>query len=190
MDQERHPFHKAIGRCIKNNIQQDENIRIIMDPACDDQADHNVPLFYKDPDSGLKAGDDKSNKTELCNVDILILKDKKILIIIEIEESDVKPTQICGKFLTSALSTYYSNDDEHYEMGASIAFLQILDISRLKGKSSKPGQWENLEKAIKKMLPVNNIKDYNLIYGKVADFEDTDSEEYKILIDYLKKSLE
>ena len=188
MDQERHPFHKAIGHCIKNNIQQDENIKIIMDPACDDEASHNIPLFYTDPDSIQKDRFNKSNKTELCNVDILILKKEKIRVIIEIEESNVKPTQICGKFLTSALSTYYESKD--YPMADSVAFLQVLDMSKLKGKSSKPRQWKNLERAIKELLPINNIKDYFLIYGKKADFENEDSKSYKDLIDYLKKSLE
>jgi len=50
----------------------------------------------------------KQNK--FCNVDMLILKGGKIRAIMEIEESDIKPVQICRKFLVSALSKYFIHD--------------------------------------------------------------------------------
>ena len=82
---------------------------------------------------------------------MLMMKDNKIRVIIEIEESDVKPTQICSKFLSSALASYYIHHSENNTpigMSDSVLFLQILDTSKLEEKTSKIDQWENLEKSI------------------------------------------
>ena len=67
-----HPLHKMIG----DIIQEGElpNCDVIKDPACGGK--QNIPLFCIDR---------KSNKTEYCNVDLLILKDNRIRVIIEIE---------------------------------------------------------------------------------------------------------
>ena len=43
-------------------------------------------------------------KTEYCYVDLLVLKKSKINMTVEIEKSDVKPTQTYVKFLTSTLA--------------------------------------------------------------------------------------
>jgi len=104
----------------------------------------------------------KSRKTEYCNVDLLVLKDNKAKMIVEIEESNVKPTQICGKFLTSALSKYYIHDskrNEPVEMANSVSFIQIVDTSKLvRGKTAKPKQWKALEESINRILPLKDSK--------------------------------
>lgn len=85
----------------------------------------------------LFCSQDKSTKTKYCDVDMLILKDNKIRVIIEIEEANVKPTQICGKFLVSALSSYYIHRTGNYipiNKNDSVSFIQIVDISKLKKK--------------------------------------------------------
>jgi hypothetical protein len=46
----------------------------------------------------------------------------------------VKPTQICGKLLTSALSRFYiheSHGERPVEMAENVLFIQIVDMSRL-----------------------------------------------------------
>ena len=66
---------------------------------------------------------------------LLVLKGNKVRLIVEIEESDVKPTQVCGKFLCSALSRYYIHEAEGntpVEMSANVAFIQVVDTSGLK----------------------------------------------------------
>jgi hypothetical protein len=90
----------------------------------------------------------------------LILRDGKIKVIIEIEESNVKPTQVCGKFLTSALSNCgLIKEYNHLEMDNSVLFLQILDTSKLvKGKTSKVKQWRQLENAINNILPLKGSR--------------------------------
>ncbi len=67
-----------------------------------------------------------SRATEYCNVDLLLFKDDKIKAIVEIEESNVKPTQISGKLLTSALSKFYiheSNGDKPVGMAENVLFI-------------------------------------------------------------------
>ncbi len=66
---------------------------------------------------------------------MLILRNDKVKGIIEIEESNVKPTQICGKFLTSTLSKYYiheSDGNRVVEMVDSVNFIQVVDTSKLR----------------------------------------------------------
>jgi hypothetical protein len=173
-----HQLHKIIGDCIKGTEFPD--CKIITDPACGGQ--HNVPLFCSDV---------KSNETEYCNVDLLVIKDNKIRVIIEIEETDVKPTQICGKFLTSALSSYYIHDSENTPIGMSdsVLFIQILDTSQLKEKTSKIKQWKNLEKSIKNLLPFKKIKKYKLLHGNGSDFKNGKGNKCAELITYIKEAL-
>jgi len=175
-----HPLHKIIGECINSN--EFLNCKIIKDPACGGQ--QNVPLF---------CSKDKSKETEYCNVDLLMIKDNKIRVIIEIEETDVKPTQICGKFLTSAFSYYYIHDSENNTpigMSDSVLFIQILNTSQLKEKTSKIKQWRNLEKSIKNILPINKIRKYKLLYGNVLDFKNRKGNKCAELIAYIKEALE
>jgi hypothetical protein len=174
-----HPLHKIVGGCINSN--DFPNCKIIKDPACGGQ--RNVPLF---------CSRDKSNKTEYCDVDLLMITDNKIRVIIEIEETDVKPTQICGKFLTSALSSYYIHDSENNTpvgMSDSVLFIQILNTSQLKEKTSKIKQWENLEKSIKNILPIDKIRKYKLLYGNVSDFKNKKGNKCAELITYIKEAL-
>lgn len=174
-----HPLHKIIGECINSN--EFPHCKIIKDPACGGQ--QNVPLF---------CSKDKSNETEYCNVDLLMIKDNKIRVIIEIEETGVQPTQICGKFLTSALSSYYIHDSENNTpigMSGSILFIQILNTSQLKEKTSKSRQWENLKKSIKNILPIDIIRKYELLYGNVPDFKNRKGNKCAELITYIKEAL-
>ena len=129
----------------------DSNLTLFLDSACGGK--QHIPLFYSSK---------KSRASEFCNVDGLVLKDGMIKIIIEIEESNVKPTQICGKFLTSALAKYYiheSRGDKPVEMGGKVFFIQVLDTSKLvKYKTKKLDQWKKLETAINNIMPLKNSR--------------------------------
>lgn len=154
MSRKIHPLHKIIADKIESVLPP---LSLIRDEACGGV--QRIPLFYDRK---------KSREIEYCNVDLLVLKENKIKAIIEIEESNVKPTQVCGKFLTSALARYYIHDNEMnepIEMSDSVAFFQIVDTSKLKGKSAKPEQWKALERSIQSVLPLTNsrIKSYRLI---------------------------
>ena len=162
-----HPLHKTVGKLMDRVFSDKDRVTIIKDPACETTKSdlQNVPLF---------CSEEKSNRTELCNVDILMLYDKSIKVIIEIEEANIKPTQICGKYLTSALSNFFIHKSwGKIPMGESVLFVQILDNSKLKENSSKPEQWKNIEKEIGNILPVNDspIKKYKIIGGNVDSFK-------------------
>lgn len=177
-----HPLYKIVGELIDSH--KFPNCKIIKDPACGGQ--QNVPLF---------CSKHKSNKTEYCNVDLLILKDNKTRVIIEIEETDITPTQICGKFLTSALSSYFIHESENNApigMSDSVSFVQILNMSRLREGTAKLNQWQNLQKSIMNTLPIkgSKIRKYKLLYGNVSDFKGRNSSRCAELITYVKEALE
>lgn len=157
-----HPLHKAIGDIFNGDILR--GYEILKDQACG--GDQNIPLF---------CSEEKSNQTKYCDVDLLIVKSNKIKVIIEIEQANIKPTQICGKFLTSALSNYYihnSKNNDCYIMDESVLFIQILDSSNLTEGTHKPKQWTNIEESITQIIPVGDskIRKYSLFYGEATEF--------------------
>lgn len=180
-----HQLHRLIGKIIKENFSSEE-FEVLLDRACG--GEQNIPLF-----STRK----KSRATEICDVDILIMKNGKIKVIFEIEESNVKPTQICGKFLTSALSSYYiDKKNKVFPMDNSVLFIQILDTSKLnEDKTSKLIKWANVEQAIKDILPIKdrNLDHYKIFFGDVSDFGLNGKRRNELIAhlkDYLKDSLD
>lgn len=149
-----HKLHKEVRDILDN--QNFQNCKIIFDQACGGQ--QNIPLFCTSY---------KSQMTEYCNVDALILQENKIEIIIEIDESNIKPTHICGKFLTSAISKYYIHETEKEPIGMSdsVLFIQIVATDNLElDLTSKIEQFRNLEESIQKIIPLeeSNITKYLL----------------------------
>ncbi len=114
------PLHLRIGKTLSEYLNSRDNVRLLRDVACG--GSQHIPLFCSER---------KSRETEYFNVDMMILKGNKIKVIIEVEESNVKPTQVCGKFLTSALSKHYLHHSGKAEMDQSVTFIQILDTSAL-----------------------------------------------------------
>lgn len=159
-----HPLHKIIGKIIDENLSPGYDL--LKDRACD--GNQNIPLFFSK---------EKSKQTGYCNIDLLILKDDKIKVIFEIEEANKKPTQVCGKFLTSGLSSYYIHESKEnipIGMDDSVLFIQILDTSTIKKeKTAKIEQWRNIEKSIQNIIPLKNSKidNYKLIFGDISEFK-------------------
>ena len=170
-------LHKTIGDIINDAFPE---LEIVKDPACG--GDQLVSLF---------SNEQKSRKTKYADVDMIILKDGKVKVIIEIEESDIKPVQICGKFLVSALSNYFIHDRYGVvEMDDSVLFLQILDSSKLKhDRTSKLEQFRNLEKSIRSVIPLkgSSIDSYRIFYGDVPEF--ANGEVKNELIDCIREAL-
>ena len=174
----KHPLHKKIGELINDNISS--GARVIKDPACG--GSQHIPLFCSDK---------RSRQTEYCNVDLLIIVNSRIKVIVEIEEANIKPTQICGKFLTSALISYFIHESENNKcigMADSVLFIQILDTSKLKiEKTSKTRQWQEIEKSIQNIIPVkrSKIDRYKLFYGNESDFNAKALTDY--IVDFLRE---
>ena len=167
-------LHKTVGDLLKEFAEKNKQngFKERLDPACG--GEQYISLFF---DPSIKA-----LETRLCCVDAMLLKNDKIAAIIEIEESDIKPTQICGKYLTTALSKAYSHTktNEHIIMEEhSIDFIQILDIS----SPHKKKQAENIEKAIRSNL-CGCVKKYDVIcinWEEEGDSDKLEAELYKIL---------
>jgi len=112
----RSPLHCVVGDLFENNLSL--SYKLVKDAACG--GNQNIPLF---------CSKEKSNATSYCNVDLLLIKDRTIRIIVEIDASDVSPNQVCGKFLTSALTQYYIHESENdipIEMHDSVIFARAL----------------------------------------------------------------
>jgi hypothetical protein len=129
------PLHKELGR----KTLEEFGSNALLDSACGEG--HNLPLFYSE---------EKSCETESCNADMLILKDGKVKVVFEITETNVRPTQICGKMLTSALSKYYIYRDKKYLLASSTMFIQVIFASKLKNKSGRIPNLAILKKQYRK----------------------------------------
>lgn len=79
-------LHLRIGEILEKTLGNKKGIVLLRDAACG--GNQHIPLFCTSA---------RSRETEYCNVDLMILKNNKIKVILEIEESNVKPTQVCGK---------------------------------------------------------------------------------------------
>ncbi|HBL22855.1 MAG TPA: hypothetical protein DDZ40_01910 [Deltaproteobacteria bacterium] len=166
----KHPLHEKIGEALTEIINgaADSKIKLVLDPACGGK--QNLPIF---------STAFKSNPTEYCNVDALVLSDEQVKIIIEIEEANIKPTQICGKYLTSALGRYFihvnnekgQQKNQQVGMSEKVSFIQVLDGSKLERQSKKPDQFRNIEKSIQDILPVkgSSVHSYKIIFFENAD---------------------
>lgn len=151
-----HRLHKAVADALGTAVS--DHYTVLKDPACG--GDQHLPLFLHK---------EKSRAHKLCNVDALVLLDGRLKVIVEIEETNIKPTQICGKFLTSALAQYFTHANTHdtpIEKADAVLFLQVVDSTKLKDKSRKIKQFAFLEESIRTLLSgiqTSHITDYHLI---------------------------
>jgi len=175
---EPHSFHRAIGRLINpKDFPKYETLEILKDPSCDPKGQR-ISLYKQ----GI------GTPVRYCDVDILVATDKKLRVIIEIEESNVKPIQIFGKFFASAFSDFYMGKgigkNRYHPIVVPVLFIQVLDSSKLKeGKSKKPGQWENIEKQIQDFLkkPFGIITEYGIFRDGGREFESRSGEAKRMI---------
>lgn len=152
-----HPLHLEIGRFLRQ-LDLPADCRLLFAPECD--GSHNLPLF---------CCDQKSNDTEYCNVDALVVKSGKVRFLLEIEESGLSPTKVCGKFLTSALSTHFIHDvlrNAVTPMDEEVTFVQVMDAKKLQLHTKKIKQGQALERSIRSILPglSSSITEYRLFF--------------------------
>jgi len=158
---EKHPFHKAIGNLLR--LPDSWTIEILKDPACDTNG-RRIPLYLGT----------LSMSVHLCDVDMLIESEGVGRVIIEIEESNVKPINILGKFFASAYSDSYKDKGGKIKpLDEYILFIQVLDSSKLKSKSKKREQWEIIAQHICQAIrePLFNRKwQYELCIGDLREY--------------------
>jgi hypothetical protein len=152
-----HPLHLEIGTFLQQLVLP-ADCKLLLAPECG--GSHNLPLF---------CSDEKSNDTEYCNLDALVVKDGKIRFLLEIEESGLTPARVCGKFLTSALSTHFIHDvlnGAASAMDGEVTFVQVMDAKNLRSGTKKITQGQALQRSIQSILPVRqgSITVYRLFF--------------------------
>ncbi|OGB89325.1 hypothetical protein A2625_04070 [candidate division WOR-1 bacterium RIFCSPHIGHO2_01_FULL_53_15] len=154
-----------IGESINSAFEGKAGIKVVRDEACGGK--QHIPLFLSE---------NKKRENVICNVDLMVIKDNHISIIIEIEESNVKPTQICGKYLTSAISVCYFHAKENNKpvrMSKNVLFIQVLDNIKLPKGSVKIPQWIQIGERIKKVISDfhgTSVNKYELLFGNKGQF--------------------
>lgn len=153
-----HPLHRAIGKIITQD--RFPRCEILKDRACSPGQRHRISLFYG-------AG---PNRVRFCDVDLLIALKERGTVIIEIEESNVKPVQIFGKFFASAFSTHHGKKP----IVQPLLFIQVVDTSALKLEKTKKGnQWGSIAATIKRHAgnwPRRAVR-YELFEGGPGEFK-------------------
>lgn len=103
----------------------------------------NIQLFCKD---------NASRGTCYCCVDEAILKNHQVKVVVEIEESDIRPVALFGKVCVSALSSHFIHKGAIYPMAERMWFVQIIDTKKLSAKSSKLQQCLHLTDSVRRVL--------------------------------------
>jgi hypothetical protein len=163
-----HTLHRRIGEIFQENINRGLKLKPFYDQACQNDPKslkYNLPLFM--------VNGDVSNRSEITNVDILCLRHGKVVLICEIEESDIKPNHVLGKLLSVIVAKFvklpgYKN---HRKLNDSFIFIHILSTDKTNNRlkdpdnSQKTDQFINVEKAVKRLTKSLNMKDYHVLIG-------------------------
>lgn len=162
----RHHYHEEIAGLL--NKKSLPEVTVLKDSACqpdhlDDekpQKKHRITLFKG---SGR-------DRVRMCDVDILAFRGEQEAVIIEIEESNVKPVQVFGKFFASAHSTHHG---EKRIGERRLLFIQVLVAKAVSSpRSRKMKQWGALEDIIKRHVKrrFKRKVQYELLGGGPDDF--------------------
>jgi hypothetical protein len=167
-----HALHRAVGMLMDKVCAP--GIEILKDSACeslDTKSVQRLPLF---------CAKEKRRSNQFCNVDMLVIQDSRVKVILEIEESGIKPSKICGKLLTSSLSRYFIH--ERYQnrpipLANRVLFVQVVRNPRKSESKSMKAQWMNLAASLKQLAPIGTVTDYEFFHGSVPDFKGVKGEE-------------
>jgi len=179
MGQINHPLHEKLGELLERDFKKSDGFDVYLDPACGGGI--YLPIFL---------GADKSRANRMCCVDALVVAKGEVRLIVEIEESNTKPTQIAGKLFTSALGEHFSHPaNGRIPLSRKhLFFLHILDSSKLEVNSDKVRQGGLIEERFQKWM--RNIEEfpiseYKLHYTKM----DCIVEDWAEIADSIMKTL-
>ena len=179
---EKHPIHVAIG-----NILKDTEIKGLEPIIGTDCGGLNKIKLYR-TDKPLRG-------TAYCEPDIIILKEDKVCVIIEIEETGRTPIKIFGKFLTPNLTQFYippRNKGKPYKLDDTIIFIQIIvsyeEKTTTHFEEMKREQYEIIKQKIEELIKTAPllIKHYYMIVGKPEEFQKKESPKSAELITLLQ----
>lgn len=160
----KHELHKAVANILVNEFKE----KVRLDYACCEnvQSRQQLPLYLDKPES---------RRTQICKVDIIIIADNEVKVIVEIEESGMIPTKICGKYLTSGMAKYYRpSKGIGIKLANPLLFVQVLNSMKIPKKNSAiEEQWNNIKQAVQRIRKIHNRSvNYILLYGRPDKFKE------------------
>jgi len=164
-----HKLHEKVGELL-DKYANEKKLEAKLDKACGGK--QQIPLFL----------DEKNRENNFCKVDAILIREKEVIAVIEIEESKDDPTIIFGKCFTTAMSNYYIGNEDNMKIWLA-KFIQIIDTKTLEKHSRKIEQFKLIEQEINKHL-CGNVNSYKIIYVdgekiKENDYENKDFKEFK-----------
>jgi hypothetical protein len=112
---------------------------------------------------------------------MMIVKDKEVKFVCEIEESGFHPTKIFGKvFSTASAEVCQLRGKDIYTLDDHGVFVQIMSSDKVLEKLINPQNSKKIEQGDLIQIEIGNflsnnpnswIKQYRLLYGKVEDFK-------------------
>ncbi len=165
----KHPLHVEVAEVVREKIRSGD--LLLLDSACvEDNADEklqHLPLFRCDDVL------DKSRATQYSNVDMLVVRNGRVRMIVEIEESSTSPVTICGKVLASGMANcliHLTLDPSLVEYADHVTFVQVAKPkATTEDGSKKEEQFRLLESSIRAVLPSTGIGRYRLFYVEGAN---------------------
>lgn len=132
----KHPLHRKVGECLKELEKLDGKYEVLLSSECGGQND--IPFY-------LEEGKTLSERN-ICNVDAVIIdrNNSQIVAVVEIEESNVSPVNLCGKLIATALAQCCIYRERSY----CLRNLLLLHILKAPEKGVKKKQVENLMKRL------------------------------------------
>jgi hypothetical protein len=171
-----HPLHKLIGEIILATEIPD--CQAILGKDCG--GSQHIQLFC----NGQAA-----SATRFCSADAAVFKDDAVKVLIEIEESDIRPVALCGKVFASALVSHSNHRGKSYPVAPGVSFIQVIDTSKLSSRSSKLAQCLYLRESVRNRISISggSLQHYEIFHGDIAEFERTEAQ--RELQDYLREAV-
>jgi hypothetical protein len=160
-----HPLHEAVGDILRSVEIERPELRMLLDNACGGKGQQ-IRLFGDEP---------VGNSSCLAWVDAAIVFNDEIKVVIEIEETNVRPLYLCGKVFATALCNYSSRNGTRTPLAASMLFIQVIKEPERK-VGAKPRakvlQCEYLQKTINEIFRKleNRIHLYSFHHGLAESF--------------------
>ena len=166
----KHPLHKQVAETIFR-IGKANSYEVIVDKDCKFNGylgvDQQLPFYLSFR---------PASESTVSMVDVMLLKDGKVKLVCEIEESGFNPTEIFGKLFSTASAKICRLKEKSkysiYELDKDSIFVQVISSKDFSEDSKKEKQGQLIENEINHKLNLHNswIKQYRLIYGKETDF--------------------
>jgi hypothetical protein len=154
------PLHEAIGRVLIELEARIPGSQVILSDHCGGR--EQIRLY----------GGDQPDAPCIVYADAAVVIRDEIKVVIEVEESNLRPLHLCGKVLGTAVSTYHRGRRGRIPLSDSLLFIQIFVKESEDEAWSKLAQCHYLENKIRECLPpnVNRIKGYYFHYGTAEEY--------------------